>query len=232
MRQEHARGVAARADEPDAHARRLTPYGDSFVIGGAAARLKSDVPLRLAARVVFEHDAEVGLARRARNQLVGARAVFDLEAVRRQPPDVDAPRGEEFEEGFEVAPLSPADVRERAVDEDSVVITLRFADGSNGCVAYLAEGDRALAKECVEIFGGGRSFVLEDFRRAVMYRGGREEVLKPRAQDKGQAAQARAVCAVVAGSEPSPFTLEELANTTRATFRIRESLRTGRALDV
>jgi predicted dehydrogenase len=121
---------------------------------------------------------------------------------------------------------------EQAVDEDSVMVTLRFADGSNGVVAYLAEGDRALGKERVEIFGGGGAFVLEDFRRASLYRGGREEVSRLRAQDKGQAAQARAVCAVVEGRAPSPFTLEELANTTRATFRIRESLRTGRALDV
>ena len=52
---------------------------------------------------------------------------------------------------------------EQATDADSVMITLRFADGSNASIAYLAEGDRALAKERVEIFGGGRSFVLEDF---------------------------------------------------------------------
>ncbi|HYE12920.1 MAG TPA: hypothetical protein VD968_00575, partial [Pyrinomonadaceae bacterium] len=114
----------------------------------------------------------------------------------------------------------------------SVVVTLRFADGSNGCVAYLAEGDRALAKERVEIFGGGRSFVLEDFRAASLYSGGREEKLKLRAQDKGQAAQARAVCAVVAGGGQAPTALEDLAATSRATFRILESLRTGQAVDV
>jgi polar amino acid transport system substrate-binding protein len=121
---------------------------------------------------------------------------------------------------------------ERATDEDSVMITLRFADGSNGSIAYLAEGDKALAKERVEIFGGGDTFVLEDFRRATTYRGGREETLKLRAQDKGQAAQARAACSVVLQGAPPPITLEELANTTRATFRMRESLRTGRALEV
>ncbi|MFL6256026.1 MAG: bi-domain-containing oxidoreductase, partial [Pyrinomonadaceae bacterium] len=34
-----------------------------------------------------------------------------------------------------------------AVDDDSVFITLKLADGSNGTIAYLAEGDRALPKE-------------------------------------------------------------------------------------
>jgi hypothetical protein len=117
-------------------------------------------------------------------------------------------------------------------DEDNVMMTLRFADGSNAAVAYLAEGDRSLPKERVEIFGGGRSFVLEDFRRATLHRGGKEETLKLRAQDKGQAAQARAVCAVVREGGEALIPLAELANTSRATFRIRESLRAARPLDV
>ncbi len=110
---------------------------------------------------------------------------------------------------------------------DSVFITLRFADGSNGCVAYLAEGDRTLAKERVEIFGDGKVFVLDDFRGASLYRNGREEKLKLRSQDKGQPQCVQTVCRVVREGEPQPITLEELAATTRATFRIRDSLRTG-----
>jgi predicted dehydrogenase/threonine dehydrogenase-like Zn-dependent dehydrogenase len=113
------------------------------------------------------------------------------------------------------------------VDDDSVFVTLRFADGSNACVAYLTEGDRALAKERVEIFGAGRSFVIDDFRASLAYRGGREERTKLRAADKGQAEEVRAVCRMVSEGAPSPTPLEELAATTRATFRILDSLRTG-----
>ncbi len=79
----------------------------------------------------------------------------------------------------------------KIVDDDSVFITLRFADGSNGCIAYLSEGDKALAKERVEIFGAGRVFVLDDFRRATLYKDGREEQVTLKAQDKGQQAQVR-----------------------------------------
>jgi polar amino acid transport system substrate-binding protein len=42
----------------------------------------------------------------------------------------------------------------KSVDADSVFITLSFADGSNGVIAYLSEGDKALPKERVEILGG------------------------------------------------------------------------------
>jgi predicted dehydrogenase/threonine dehydrogenase-like Zn-dependent dehydrogenase len=114
-----------------------------------------------------------------------------------------------------------------AVDDDSVFVTLRFSDGSNACVAYLAEGDRASGKERVEIFGAGRSFVIEDFRASLSYRGGREEKTKLRAADKGQAEEVRAVCRMVLEGTPAPVPLEELAATTRATFRILDSLRTG-----
>ncbi len=118
------------------------------------------------------------------------------------------------------------------VDEDSVFITLRFSDGSNGSIAYLAEGDKTLPKERVEIFGAGKSFVLDDFRSATAYRNGREEQTKLRAQDKGQADEVRAVCDVVLKAAPAPIALDDLAATTRATFRIRESLRTGQPVDV
>src|SRR5205085_1569344 len=113
------------------------------------------------------------------------------------------------------------------VADDSCMITLRFNDGSNGTIAYLAEGDAALTKERIEIFGSGRSFVIEDFRRAALYRNGREEQIKLRAQDKGQADEVRALCAMVRANLPAPIALADLIATTRATFRIRESLRTG-----
>ena len=118
------------------------------------------------------------------------------------------------------------------VDEDSIMITLRFSDGSNGIIAYLAEGDCALQKERIEIFGGGKTFVIEDFRSATLYEGGRGRRTKLRTQDKGQADEVRALCAMVRENAPAPIALADLAATTRATFRIRDSLRTGRAMEV
>ncbi|MGI8735060.1 MAG: bi-domain-containing oxidoreductase [Pyrinomonadaceae bacterium] len=112
-------------------------------------------------------------------------------------------------------------------NEDSVFITLRFADGSNGSIAYLAEGDASLGKERVEMFGEGKTFVLDDFKRASLHRNGKEEQFALRSQDKGQAEQVKAVCAMVLEGGLSPITLDELAATTRATFRIRDSLRSG-----
>lgn len=111
-------------------------------------------------------------------------------------------------------------------DEDSVFITLSLSDGSNASIAYMAEGDRSVAKERVEIYGDGKTFVLEDFRAATLHRHGREETIKLRAQDKGQRAEIGLVCRVVREGLAAPIALDDLATTTRATFRILESLRT------
>jgi predicted dehydrogenase/threonine dehydrogenase-like Zn-dependent dehydrogenase len=121
---------------------------------------------------------------------------------------------------------------EKTVDRDSVFITLRFADGSNGAIAYISEGDKSLPKERVEIFGGSRSFVLDDFRRATLHKDGREEQVTLKAQDKGQQAQVRQVCASVLQGAEAPISVNELAATTRATFRILDSLREHRPFEV
>lgn len=72
---------------------------------------------------------------------------------------------------------------------DCVVVSLRFANGSVASVTYTSSGAKAQPKERVEVFGGGRSAVIDDFRSATLYEGdaGVRE-LRQRAQDKGQRA--------------------------------------------
>ena len=121
---------------------------------------------------------------------------------------------------------------DKTIDADSVFITLRFADGSNGCIAYVSEGDKSLPKERIEIFGGSRSFVLDDFRRATLHKNGREEHVTLKVQDKGQQAQVHQICASILEGTAAPIPLNELIATTRATFRILDSLREHRPFEV
>ncbi len=119
-----------------------------------------------------------------------------------------------------------------ATDADSVVITLKFADGSNGSIAYMAEGDRSVPKERIEVFGGGKAFIIDDFRRTSMFSGGKEMVKKLLSQDKGQPEEVRRVCSAVLNGEEAPIDIEDLAATTRATFRILDSLRIGQSVSL
>ena len=47
--------------------------------------------------------------------------------------------------------------------EDNLSITIRFEDGSIGTIAYFSTGDRAIPKEYIEIYGEGKTFIIEDF---------------------------------------------------------------------
>lgn len=122
--------------------------------------------------------------------------------------------------------------KSEATDEDSVFITLRLADDSNASIAYLSEGDKALPKERIEIFGGGRSFVIDDFRSATAYENGHAKTTKLREQDKGQRDEIKTVMSVVLEGKPAPISLQDLAATTRATFGIVDSLRSGLPVEV
>jgi predicted dehydrogenase/threonine dehydrogenase-like Zn-dependent dehydrogenase len=127
-------------------------------------------------------------------------------------------------------PISTRNENDR--NDESIFITLRLADGSNASIAYLATGDPRLPKERIEIFGAGKSFVIEDFITAIGYHGGQEKQTRLRKRDKGQKSEIRTVCSVVLEGKPAPIALEDLATTTRATFRILDSLRTGLPVDV
>ena len=74
--------------------------------------------------------------------------------------------------------------------------------------------------------------MLDDFRSAITYQNGKQRTTRRRSQDKGQANELRAVCDVVLQGKPAPIELEDLAATTLATFRVKDSLRTGLATEV
>ena len=124
----------------------------------------------------------------------------------------------------------PDDERYR---EDNFVITLEFADGSVGSVSYLANGDRALPKERIEVFGGGRVAVLDDFRRLDLTTSGRTETHKSQLrQDKGHRAEWNTFQQAITqgGSPPIPY--EQIFAVSLASFAALDSLRSREPHDV
>jgi predicted dehydrogenase/threonine dehydrogenase-like Zn-dependent dehydrogenase len=114
---------------------------------------------------------------------------------------------------------------------DTVTISLRFDGGSIATIAYFATGDRSFPKERVEVYGGGVVGVLDDFRSLVVSRDGKVQRQKRMAQDKGFDQEVAAFLAAVRGG-PEPIPFASLVCTTRATFAIEESLRTGQPVPV
>jgi polar amino acid transport system substrate-binding protein len=115
---------------------------------------------------------------------------------------------------------------------DTVAITLRFRGGSVAGIQYYSTGDKSYAKERVEVFGGGRIAVLDDFRLLTLSQGGRRRTVKRLAQDKGFDQEVAAFLSAVRGGGEPPIPLRSLVATTRATFAIEESLRSGLPVSV
>jgi len=114
---------------------------------------------------------------------------------------------------------------------DNVLVSLRFANGSEGTISYLANGDRAFSKERIEVFGGGRAAVLDDFRRLELVHDGQRQTMHSRwRQDKGHRAEWEKFteCVISGGELPIPF--DEIVASTLATIRIDESAATGQPI--
>jgi predicted dehydrogenase len=111
-----------------------------------------------------------------------------------------------------VARSRPVSVFAQGFGADNVQVALRFADGSVGSVDYFSVADAALEKEHFEAFGGGRHVVVTDFH------------------DKGQAAEVRGFIAAVKTGHAMPVGLEEIVNSTRATFAVLRSMQSGQAV--
>jgi predicted dehydrogenase len=116
---------------------------------------------------------------------------------------------------------------------DNLTVLLRFANGSQGSITYAASGDRAYSKERIEIFGGGSTAVLDDFRQLELVRNGKKTVERSALkQDKGHAEEWRVFAAAVRSGKQAPIAFEEIVASSLATLRAHRSCQTGAAVVV
>jgi predicted dehydrogenase/threonine dehydrogenase-like Zn-dependent dehydrogenase len=116
---------------------------------------------------------------------------------------------------------------------DNVVCSLRFTNGSQGTISYLANGDKSYSKERVEVFGGGRVAVLEDFRRLELVNAGKKQVFRSLLrQNKGHHGEWEAFADSIRSGADSPIPFSEIASTMLATFALEESRCLGMPLRV
>lgn len=116
--------------------------------------------------------------------------------------------------------------------KDNVEIVLSFANGSIGNISYVALGDSEFPKERIEVFGGGKVGVIDDFRETVFWFEGRRRRLRSLRVDKGHRKEFQMFLHALAKGEPAPIPFEEIVSATLATFRILESLRKGVPVEI
>jgi len=114
---------------------------------------------------------------------------------------------------------------------DNFSINLTMADGSLATILYTSIGDPGLAKERIEISGGGRSAVIDDFLRVDLWCNGKCIRRKGPRQDKGQVAEVDAWArGLKSGASPIPF--DQVINVHRACLAAIQSMGDGNVIRV
>jgi predicted dehydrogenase/threonine dehydrogenase-like Zn-dependent dehydrogenase len=115
---------------------------------------------------------------------------------------------------------------------DTLTITLGFADGSLGTIHYFSNGDPTLPKEYCEIYSGGVTAQLRNFRSLKIYGKRATGKTKYLNQVKGFPEESRAFAQALSKGGPSPIPFDELYQVSKATLRVSEALTSGGRVDI
>jgi predicted dehydrogenase/threonine dehydrogenase-like Zn-dependent dehydrogenase len=110
---------------------------------------------------------------------------------------------------------------------DNVIITIKFSDGSVGSLSYLANGDSGVAKEYCEIYNGGKTALMKNFISVELYKNGKKHVKKFDGK-KGHKEELKHFLEVLKGKAKAEISFEGMYLTTLTTFKIMDSLRSGK----
>lgn len=123
--------------------------------------------------------------------------------------------------------VSATALKDPANINDTVTILIQFENGSTGVVAYYANGSNALSKEYIEVFSGGTTCIINDFKELKIYTKGKIIKKKLFNQNKGQKEMVELYLNNLLLNKGSLISIEEIYAVTKATFVTIESINAG-----
>jgi len=126
--------------------------------------------------------------------------------------------------------VAPND-RPHRYNNDNVLVTITFADGSVGTIHYLANGASGVEKEYLEVFGDQKTARMWNFEK-IECAVGRKKSTTSFSAGKGHAEEMQALLDRFESGTGAPIGIDSLAATSRVTFAAMESLRTDNAVRV
>jgi len=113
---------------------------------------------------------------------------------------------------------------------DSLQIVLTYADGSIASIQYLSNGSSLISKEYFEVYVGGKTVILNDFKMLLFADSRKKKKIRSFQQNKGHQAEMESLVNCVKNGLPFPIPPEEIFETTKVTFAIMDSLRLGKRI--
>ena len=108
---------------------------------------------------------------------------------------------------------------------DNASILLQYENGSTGVINYFANGSKSYSKERIEVYAQERTIITDNFRLTEGYGTSNFSKLKTNV-DKGHAAQFKLLTERIKTGGKALIPMDEIVNTTLASFAAIESLAT------
>ena len=108
-------------------------------------------------------------------------------------------------------------------NHDTFTASLYFQNGSVANIGYFSNGNKKVSKEYIEVFGGGLTAIVDDFKTLKIY-ASKLESHKLSKQDKGHGAEVLAFAEAVKSGSKFPISVSEVLHATLATFALLESI--------
>jgi polar amino acid transport system substrate-binding protein len=108
---------------------------------------------------------------------------------------------------------------------DNFSAIIKFSNGSVGSLTYLANGDKKMPKERIEISGAGVSAVINDYKDGYIFR--KEKQIKLKSPGKGHSEEIKIFLDSISSGSNIPLDFRSICLTTATTFRILDSISIG-----
>ena len=109
---------------------------------------------------------------------------------------------------------------------DNATILLKYENGTNGVINYFANGSKAYSKERVEVYHQERTLIMDNWRKLKGF-GFKNFSSASSSQDKGHQNQFNLLIDSIQKGGNAIIPMDDLVNTTKASFAAIESLKTG-----
>jgi predicted dehydrogenase/threonine dehydrogenase-like Zn-dependent dehydrogenase len=114
---------------------------------------------------------------------------------------------------------------------DNATILLKYENGTNAVINYFANGSKSYSKERLEVFSQDKVLIMDNWRKLKGY-GFKNFSSKSSSQDKGHANQFDQLIGTIQKGGKPIIPLDEIINTTKASFAAIQSLKEGKWINI
>jgi predicted dehydrogenase/threonine dehydrogenase-like Zn-dependent dehydrogenase len=113
------------------------------------------------------------------------------------------------------------------VTRDNIVLVLKYQNGSVSTLTYSALGNRSMERERIEVFGDNHAFVLDDFKKLVIFTPKKVSTVEVKRTEKGHAEELAQLARMLRGQQHSLVSFDEAVASMNCTFDAETILRSS-----